>query len=180
MLQFHMIETYITDYFLCRSLVITGVAKMLAMIDQLMLGLESFGVLTEIRTHRELMEPLLTLEGAAHFSLTPDLLLDHFLVECSPDGSNKKPPEIDVHKFFCDYVQEVATRKGIINDADFLALTAVQYIRVYIKSLCSPPPFPPNQVDGYFYKFSPSACDFRQLVQVYSCLFMSKLSVSRI
>ena len=59
------------------------------------------------------MEPLLTLEGAGHFLLTPDLLLDHLLVECSPEGSNKKP-EIDVHKFFCDYVQEVATREGTV------------------------------------------------------------------
>ena len=91
---------------------ITGVSKTLAIIDQLVTGLESYGVLTAIRKHGELMELFLTLEGGAHFSITPDLMLDHLLVDCSPDGSNKKTLALLVHKFFCDYVQEIAARKG--------------------------------------------------------------------
>jgi hypothetical protein len=110
-----IVDTYSVQYLLCRPLVITGVSKTLAIVDQLISGLESYGVLTAIRNHRELMEPLLTLEGAAHFSITPDLMLDHLLVDCSPDGSNKKTPELDVHKFFCDYVQEIAARKGTVS-----------------------------------------------------------------
>jgi hypothetical protein len=84
------------------------------MIDQLISGLECYGVLTSLREHRELMEPLLTLEGAEYFKITPDIMLDHLIGDYSPDGSNKKPLEIDVHKFFCDYIQEIAAREGIV------------------------------------------------------------------
>lgn len=94
-------------------MVITGVSKILAMIDQLIIGLGSFGVLVELRKHREIMEPLLTQDGAASFMVTPDLLLDHLYVDCSPEGSNNKISEIDVHKYFCDYIQGVAIR-GIL------------------------------------------------------------------
>ena len=94
-------------------MVITGVTKKLAMIDQLISGLESFGVLSELQKNREIMEPLLTLEGAANFLVTADLLLDHMNIECSPEGSNKKAQEIDVHKYFRDYIQEAAITTGL-------------------------------------------------------------------
>ena len=101
--------------FLCRSMVITGVTKKLAMIDQLISGIDSFGVLAEIRKHREIMKPLFTLDGATNFLVTSDLLLDHMTIECSPEGSNRKAPETDVHKYFCDYIQEAAIRTGLYN-----------------------------------------------------------------
>jgi hypothetical protein len=91
------------------------VTKKLAMIDQLISGLGSFGVLAELRKSREIMEPLLTLDGAANFLVTSDLLLDHMTIECSPEGSNRHAPEIDVHKYFCDYIQEAAVRTGLSN-----------------------------------------------------------------
>lgn len=61
------------------------------------------------------MELLLTQDGAANFLVTADSLLDHMFIECSPEGSNKKTPEIDVHKYFCDYIQETAIRAGLHN-----------------------------------------------------------------
>ena len=96
-------------------MVITSVSKTLAMIDQLIIGLSSFGVLDKLRNHRKILEPLLTLDGAANFFISADLQLDYLTVECSPEGSNRKPLEVDVHKYFCDYIQEVATRTGICN-----------------------------------------------------------------
>ena len=89
---------------------------MLAMMDQLTSGLASFGVLDKIKQHRDAMEGLLTLEGAANFKLTSEILLDNLIVEFSPEGSNKKIPEINIHKYFCDYVQEVETREGRLRD----------------------------------------------------------------
>ena len=94
-------------------MVITAVSKMLAMLEQLIIGLASFGVLAKLHKHRETMKPLLTIDGAANFLVTSDLLLDQLSVECSPEGSHRKPPETDVHKYFCDYIQEVGIRTGI-------------------------------------------------------------------
>ena len=97
------------------------------MIDQLISGLDSFGVLAELRKHREIMEPLLTIDGAANFLVTSDLLLDHLTIECSPQGSNRKAPEIDVHKYFCDYIQEAAIRTDLFKESiEFLHCHAVQ------------------------------------------------------
>jgi hypothetical protein len=55
---------------------------------------------------------MLTLEGAANFQLTADMMLDSIIPEFSPEGSNKKTQEMNVHKFFCDYIQELETRES--------------------------------------------------------------------
>ena len=85
---------------------------MLAMMDQLTSGLMLFGVLEQIKIHREVMATMLTIEAAAHFQLTADKILDNIIVDGSPEGSNKKLEEINIHKFYCDYVQDVETREG--------------------------------------------------------------------
>ena len=85
---------------------------MLGMMDQLTSGLMSFGVVEQIKQHTEVMASMLTLEGAANFKLTSDIMLDNLTVEFSPEGSNNKFPEVNVHKYYCDYVQEVETREG--------------------------------------------------------------------
>ena len=112
---------------LYRSLLIADVSKILTLIDQLITGLEVFGLLAKIRKHGKVMEPLFTLQGAANFVLTSGILLDHLSVECSPEGSNKKVLEIDVNKFFCDYIQEVASREGTVpmSPIDILLLVNV-------------------------------------------------------
>ena len=97
----------------CRSLVIGGIRPMLAMMDQLTSGLMLFGVLEQIKIPREVMATMLTIEGAAHFQLTADKILDNIIVDGSPEGSNKKLEEINIQKFYCDYVQDVETREGI-------------------------------------------------------------------
>ena len=104
-------KIYYYVYF--RSLVIAGMRYMLAMMDQLISGLMLFGVLEQMKHRREVMASVLTLEGAANFQLTSNMILDNLTMEFSPEGSNKKAPEINVHKYFCDYVQELETREGI-------------------------------------------------------------------
>ena len=92
--------------------------------DQLTSGLMSFGVVEQIKQHTEVMASMLTLEGAANFKLTSDIMLDNLTVEFSPEGSNKKFPEINVHKYYCDYVQEVETREGKDQQSLFLLIQA--------------------------------------------------------
>ena len=111
-------------------MVITGVTKKLAMNDQLISGLESFGVLAKLQKNQEIMEPLFTLDGAANSLVTADLLLDHMTIEWSPESSNKKAQEIDVHKYFCDYIQEAEIRTG-------LSSQCIQLFTKTPQSLCS-------------------------------------------
>jgi hypothetical protein len=58
--------------------------------DQLISGLMLFGVLEQIKHRREVMASVLTLEGAANFQLTSNMILDNLTMEFSPEGSNKK------------------------------------------------------------------------------------------
>ena len=66
------------------------------MMDQLISGLMLFGVLEKIKLHREVMAEMLTIEGAAHFQLTAEKILDNIIVDGSLDGSNKKSNEINI------------------------------------------------------------------------------------
>ena len=54
---------------------------MLGMMDQLSSGLMSFGVVEEIKQHREVMASMLTVEGAINFKLTSDMMLDNLTAE---------------------------------------------------------------------------------------------------
>ncbi|XP_028390714.1 uncharacterized protein LOC114515623 [Dendronephthya gigantea] len=121
-------ETMQTSDKIIRSLVITGVSKILTMVDQLISGLESYGVLAELRKNNKVMEPLVTINEAKKFLVTSDLLLDHLLIEGSPEGSNKKLLEINIHKFFCDYIQLVETREGNDLSALYKFITGAQTV----------------------------------------------------
>ncbi|XP_046839401.1 uncharacterized protein LOC124433670 isoform X2 [Xenia sp. Carnegie-2017] len=83
-----------------RSLEISDVPKTLAFIDHLISGLELHAVLIELCKNRNVMEPLFTIDGAQKFAMTADHIVDHILIECSPEGSNQKLLEINIHKFF--------------------------------------------------------------------------------
>ena len=97
---------------------LSGISHVLGMMDQLTSGLMLFGVLDQIRNHRGIMCPFLTIEGVGNFIVTADMILDNLKVEFSPDGSNKKLEEINIHKYFCDYVQEADARDGKDHDHD--------------------------------------------------------------
>lgn len=91
---------------------VTGIAKTLTTIDQMIPGLASFGALDYIRSHRNVMKPLFTLDGARHFQPTPEFFNEGLNVLFSEKGSNRKACEIDVFKNFCDFVQDLGTTKG--------------------------------------------------------------------
>ena len=80
--------------------------------DQIAAGFASFGALNYIRSNKDVMQPLFTLDGAKHFQPTPELFLEVLKVEFSAEGSNKKAPEIDMYKNFCDFVQGLGITEG--------------------------------------------------------------------
>ena len=95
-------------------MVISGVSKTLTVIDQLISGLSYLGglFLEYIRAHKEVMRSLFTLDGAKNFQPTSELLLDGVKVEFSEDGSNLKAGEVDIYKYFSDYVMDLGESEG--------------------------------------------------------------------
>ncbi|XP_067027006.1 uncharacterized protein [Acropora muricata] len=127
-----------------RSFVITGIARTLTTIDQMITGLASFGALDYIRSHKNVMKPLFTLDGARHFQPTPELFIEGLNVLFSEEGSNHKASEIDVFKNFCDFVQDLGTTQGglvklykFITGSDSLTpLGLERVITVHFKHFC--------------------------------------------
>ncbi|XP_078349386.1 uncharacterized protein LOC144634336 [Oculina patagonica] len=72
-----------------RLFVIAGIAKTLTTIDQIITVLASFGALDYIRSHKNVMKPLLTLNGARHFKPTPELYSEGLNVLFREEGSNR-------------------------------------------------------------------------------------------
>ncbi|PFX24927.1 hypothetical protein AWC38_SpisGene10459 [Stylophora pistillata] len=99
-----------------RSFVITGIARTLTCIDQMITGLASFGALDYIRSHKNVMKPLFTLDGARHFQPTPELFIEGLNVLFSEEGSNHKACEKDVFKNFCEFVQDLDTTQGSVGE----------------------------------------------------------------
>lgn len=128
-----------------RSFVITGIARTLTTIDQMITGLASFGALDYIRSHKNVMKPLFTLDGARHFQPTPELFIEGLNVLFSEEGSNRKACEIDVFKNFCDFVQDLGTTQGglvklykFITSSDSLTpLGLERVITVHFKHFCT-------------------------------------------
>lgn len=120
-----LIYTFISTV---RSFVITGIARTLTTIDQMITGLASFGALDYIRSHKNVMKPLFTLDGARHFQPTPELFIEGLNVLFSEEGSNRKASEIDVFKNFCDFVQDLGTTQGKNSRVLFIIILLL-YIR---------------------------------------------------
>ena len=120
-----LIYTFISTV---RSFVITGIARTLTTIDQMITGLASFGALDYIRSHKNVMKPLFTLDGARHFQPTPELFIEGLNVLFSEEGSNHKASEIDVFKNFCDFVQDLGTTQGKNSRVLFIIILLL-YIR---------------------------------------------------
>jgi hypothetical protein len=100
------------SYFI-RSLVIAGIAKTLTVMDQLIVGMQTFHFLLEyMKKNEKLMQPIFTVEGKKTFKPTSDIVLGALKPEFSDDGSNLKAEEIDIHKNFCDYVQDLEETDG--------------------------------------------------------------------
>ena len=111
-----------------RSFVITGIARTLTNIDQMITGLASFGALDYIRSHKNVMKPLFTLDGERHFQPTPELFIEGLHVLFSVEGSNRKACEIHVFKNFCEVLQDLGTTQGKSSRVIFIIILLL-YIR---------------------------------------------------
>jgi hypothetical protein len=101
-------------------------SRYLPMLDQFTAGLSSFGVMDAVKENRVIMEALFVAKHSTCFVPTTDQFLDGIDAAFSEDGSNRKDKEVDIHKFFCDFVQ----------DTDALqeqGTVYLQYCRIYIK-----------------------------------------------
>lgn len=103
---------------------ITGIAK--TTIDQMITGLASFGALDYIRSHKNVMNPLFTMDGARYFQPTHKLFMEGLNVLLSEEGSNRKACEIDVFKNFCDFVQDLGTTDGKNSKVIFIVIVIHQ------------------------------------------------------
>ena len=81
-------------------------ARYIPMLDQLTTGLSSFGVIDAVKENRVIMEPLFVAKHSTYFVPTTDQFLDDTDAAFREDGSNRKEKEVDIHKFFCDFVQD--------------------------------------------------------------------------
>ena len=78
-------------------------AKHLPMMDQLINGLGWFGVIDAATENKVVMEAIFVAKHSINFA---DQFLDNIDGDFSEDGSNHKEREIDIFKFFCDFLQD--------------------------------------------------------------------------
>lgn len=69
----------------------TEFQTIIPMLDQLRMGLESFCLLEEVRSSKDILEPL---------------FLDSVVAEFSEDGTNAKTKEINIFKYFHDFIMD--------------------------------------------------------------------------
>jgi hypothetical protein len=78
-------------------------AKM-PMLDQMIEGLHAFGILQSIKENAKLLEPVFA--KSSIFAVNAETFLQNMHGEFSEDGSNMKEIEINIYKYFSDYIEE--------------------------------------------------------------------------
>ena len=86
-------------------MVVFDFSKKMPMLDQMISGLQSFGVLDCLRSNKKDLEPLFV--QSAVFVPNAEVLLESIEAEFSEAGSNRKDKEVDVFKFFHDFVEDL-------------------------------------------------------------------------
>lgn len=114
------IRKYILVHLLFRSIVMYDFAKYLPMMDQLITGLGSFGVIDAARENKVVMEALFVVKHSINFVPTADQLLDSIDGVFGEDGSNHKEKEIDIFKYFCDFLQDSDELQGKVYSCRFI------------------------------------------------------------
>ena len=74
------------------------------MLDQMIEGLRSFGMFECIKENAKLLEPVFA--KSSIFSVNAETFLGSMVGEFSETGSNTKEVEINVYKFFNDYIED--------------------------------------------------------------------------
>ena len=59
-----------------------------------------------VKKNRVIMKPLFVAKHSTYFVPTTDQFLGDTNVVFSEDGSNHKEKEVDINKFFCDFMQD--------------------------------------------------------------------------
>ena len=80
--------------------------SIIPMLDQVRMGLESFSLLEAIRNNKTILQPLFVSQGNPCFNPTRDLILDNVVAQFREDGTNAKMKEIDIFKFFQDFIMD--------------------------------------------------------------------------
>ena len=76
-------------------------SKKMPMLEQMISGLQSFGIVECLRSNKKDLEPLFV--QSAVFVPNAKVLLESIEAEFSAAGSNKKDKEVDVFKFSHDF-----------------------------------------------------------------------------
>lgn len=79
-------------------------SKRMPMLDQISCGLQLFGILDSIKKHQQLLEPVFT--DSSFFKPSADTFLGNMLGNFSEQGSNAKLVEIDIYKYFTDFIED--------------------------------------------------------------------------
>jgi hypothetical protein len=74
------------------------------MLDQMVEGLRSFGVLGCIKQNAKLLKPVFT--NYATFKVQAEIFLENIVGDFSETGSNFKEVEVNIFKYFSDYVED--------------------------------------------------------------------------
>ncbi len=87
-----------------RSIVMFEFTKLMPMLNQIIDGLRSFGTHDLLKQHPDVLNPVFVECGC--FLLKPEEFLESVTGIFSETGSNNRQREIDIFKFFNDYVED--------------------------------------------------------------------------
>jgi hypothetical protein len=75
------------------------------MLDQISYGLQLFGILDSMKKNPQLLEPVFN-TASSFFKPNADTFLGNMMGNFSEHGSNVKMVEVDVYKYFTDFIED--------------------------------------------------------------------------
>ena len=110
----HFKLSFVVFSCIIREIVMYEFTKRMPMLHQISSGLQAFGILDAIKKRPKLLEPVFT--KSPFFKPNADTFIDNMVGSFSEDGSNDKLAEIDVYKYFTDFIEDCeCSGKYIIN-----------------------------------------------------------------
>ena len=98
-------------------------SRKMPIIDQMINGLRSFGALDCIKANTNKLEPVFVAYKASFAN--SEVIINSIVADFSETGSNNKEKEIDILKFFNDYIEEMecgTSALGEWNNVDNLSI----------------------------------------------------------
>ena len=110
--------------------------KRMPMLHQISSGLQAFGILDAIKKHPKLLEPVFT--KSSFFKLNADTFIDNMEGSFSEDGSNDKLAEIDVYKYFTDFIEDCECSGKYIRNVNTVCLELlIFFYLLFCRQRCS-------------------------------------------